>query len=355
LRGDSEEQQYDHRHPTPKSTLFQEMPAMPYQVNPTEVNNIAAGLAAYYSAAWEAGIKGLFATAAQSQMGVGSKYIDMAKDSYASLKKSSGDSFRVTFRSDLKQQISLFFANKYDVAQNLVTVGEKLIDKVASLIPVPHLGTAVSGLAGVAASKAKDALHDRSIVHADKMLADASDADIQKMFGNDKDTITSIENSMRQYKTLTNYIGTLPTNVTSFDDAITLPKAAFRVQEAASHLNVELVRIRKYCEAMQERLVECQKMSDAYRTTVREKMPSVVSTVLTDAYSEGSNKGKMDVSSNKYTAPQSPKLATAKAGAGGATLLANAMAHALAQGYYDAGNTGPIFATAPKMPPQLRR
>ena len=328
---------------------------MPYQVNQTEVNNIATGLAAYYTAAWEAGIKGLFANAAQSRMGVGSKYIDMAKDSYASLKKSSGDSFRVTFRSDLKQQIGLFFANKYDVAQNLVTVGEKLIDKVASLIPVPHLGSALSGVASVAASKAKDELHDRSIVHADKMLADASDADIQKMFGNDKDTITSIENSMKQYKTLTNYIGTLPTNATSFDDAITLPKAAFRVQEAASHLNVELVKIRKYCEAMQERLVECQKMSDGYRTTVREKMPSVVTTVLNDAYGEGNNKGKIDVSSNKYTAPQPPKLAVAKGGAGGATLLANAMAHALAQGYYDAGNTGPIFATVPKMPPQLRR
>jgi len=328
---------------------------MPYQVNQTDVNNIAAGLAAYYTSAWEAGVKGLFGTAAQSQMGVGAKYIDMAKDSYASLKKSSGDSFRVTFRSDLKLQIGLFFANKYDVAQNLVTAGEKLIDKVASLIPLPQLASAVTAAAGFAAGKAKDELHDRSIGQADKMLTNVSDGDVQKMFDNDKATMTSVENSMKHYKTLTNYISQLPTNATSFDDAITLPKAAFRVQEAASHLNVELIKIRKYYEAMHERLLQCQDVSQVYIKQVRDKMPSVVSTVLTDAYSEGSNKGKIDMSSNKYTAPQSPKLATARAGAGGATLLANAMAHALAQGYYDAGNTGVMFATVPKMPPQLRR
>ena len=84
-------------------------------------------------------------------------------------------------------------------------------------------------------------------------------------------------------------------------------------------------------------------------------MPQVVGTVLLDAYNEGLSKGKTDASSNKHSAPQPPKAATAKPGAGGATLLANAMALALAQGYYDAGKTGPTFAAAPLKPLATRR
>jgi hypothetical protein len=331
------------------------MSAMPYQVNQTEVNAIAAGLAEYYTDAWQTGIKSVVANMGRSQMGLVSKYVDVAKDSYANLKKSSGDSFRVTFKSDLKQQISLFFANKYDVAQALVGVGEKIVDKVTGLIPIPHLGSALNSVAGFAAGKAKEELHDRSVTEADRMLMAQSDAELQKMFANDKETTTFIENSMKQYKTLTNYIATLPTNVTSFDDAITFPKSAFRVQQAASSLNVSLWSIRQYCAAMQERLVECQNMSQQYIATVREKMPSIVTTVLKDAYGEANNKGKIDVSGNKYSAPQPPRPAATKPGAGGATLLAGAVAHALAQGYYDAGNTGPVLTSMPKMPPQLRR
>ena len=332
---------------------------MPYQVNAAEADRIAAALAAYYADAWEAGIRNVVGNMGRSQMGLVTRYIDLGKDSWASLRKSSGDSFRVTFKSDLKQQIALYFANKYDVASDLVTVGEKIIDKLAGMIPLPKLGTVVSAVNSFAAGKIRDELHDRSITEADKMLAAASDAELQKMFGNDKDTTAFIETSMKQYKTLTNYISTLPTNPTSFDDAITFPKSAFKVQQAASSLNVALWAIRQYCESMQERLVECQKMSAQYIATVREKMPEVVRTVLKNSYDEALNKGKMDVSGKKYSAPSAPKATATKPGAGGATLLAAAMASALAQGYYDAGNTGPVLTSAPRMPPlpppQLRR
>lgn len=323
---------------------------MPYQLNQTEVNSIAAALKVYYDAAWQAGIKDVVANMGRSQMGLVSKYVDVAKDSYANLKRSSGDSFRVTFKAELKQQIGLFLANKNDVAQTLVSVGEKIVDKLASMIPVPHLGMALSGAVGLAAGKLKDELHDQSITEADKMLMAQSNAELQKMFANDKETSKFIDDSMKQYKTLTNYIGMLPTNVTSFDDAITFPKSAFRVQQAASSLNVALWSIRQYCAAMQERLVECQKMSEQYITKVRDKMPQVVATVLLDAYNEGLSKGKTDTSIGNHSASQPPKAATAKPGAGGATLLANAMAFALAQGYYDAGKTGPIRAAAPLRP-----
>jgi len=328
---------------------------MPYQLNQTEVNSIAAALKVYYDAAWQDGIKNVVANMGRSQMGLVSKYLDVAKDSYANLKRSSGDSFRVTFKAELKQQIGLFLANKNDVAQTLVTVGEKVVDKLASMIPVPHLGMALSGAVGFAAGKAKDELHDRSITEADKMLMAQSGGELEKLFASDKETARFIDDSMKQYKTLTNYIGMLPTNVTSFDDAITFPKSAFKVQQAASSLNVALWSIRQYCAAMQERLAECQRMSEQYIATVRDKMPQVVGTVLIDAYNEGLNKGKSDAQIGKHSAPQPPKAIAAKPGAGGATLLANAMALALAQGYYDAGKAGPAPTMAPLRPLAMRR
>lgn len=336
---------------------------MAYPVNPSEVDRIAKGLEEYYSDAWHAGIKNVVGNMGRSQMGLASGYLDAAKDTWANFRKKSSDSFRVTFKSDLKQQMGLYFANKFDVAKDLVAVGEKVIDKLASMLPVPALGPVVTAVGGYAVGKLKDSakgkitdeLHERSITEADRMLAARSDAELQKMFANDKDAIEFIENSMKQYKTLTNYIGTIPGNITSFDDAITFPKSTFKVQQAASSLNVALWSIRQYVEAMQQRLVECQNVSTQYIATVRTKMPEVVTAVLRDAYQEGMNKGKMDVSGKKYTAPATPSAPPAKPGAGGATLLAAATAHALAQGYYDAGNTGPILAAAQKMPPQIRR
>jgi hypothetical protein len=77
-------------------------------------------------------------------------------------------------------------------------------------------------------------------------------------------------------------------------------------------------------------------------------MPEVVSRVLNKAYDDGFNKGKTDVTAKKYAAAPEPKLGTKQGG--GATQLANRMARALAQGYYDAGNTGPKIAARPAAP-----
>jgi hypothetical protein len=330
------------------------MPYVANHVSKAEVDRIAKGLEQYYAEAWEAGVKGLFDKMAQSQMGIATKYLDSAKDSWVSLTKKSSDSFRVTFKADLESRLRTYLANKSDVMIALVGIGEKLIDQVASKLPVPGLKSAIGTVSSFAAGKLKDELHKRSITEADKKLAEQSQAELQKMFSNDKDALACIDNSMKQYKTLTNFIGTIPPTATNFNDAITFPKSAFKVQQAASSLNVSLVGIRQYLEAMSERLVACQDMSTRYIADVRTKMPGVVESLLENSYNDGKAKGSGDLAGRKYAAPGIPRVAQASPSAGGATLLANAMAHALAQGYYDAGNTGPMLTGMPKMPPQLR-
>ena len=302
----------------------------------SEIQSIADGLEQYYQEAWDAGIKSLADRMARAQMGVVTGYIDTAKDTYSSLKKKSADSFRVTFMSQLKQQVALNLSIKADVLSALVTIGEKAIEKLADKIPVPALGSVLTGITGLAAGKAKDELHERAITEADKLLEAKSKAELQKIFTSDKDALEFIQNATKQYKSIASYINVLPNNITTFDDAITFPKSAFKVMQAASSLNVSLWSIRNYLDAMSERLVECQKVSADYIQTVRTKMPDAVESVLQHAYAEGAKKGGLDVNAKKYL-PNQP-LPVPQKGGGGATQLANWVAHASRQGYYDYGN-----------------
>jgi hypothetical protein len=128
------------------------------------------------------------------------------------------------------------------------------------------------------------------------------------------------------------------------------------VQQAASSLSISLWAIKQYCDAMNERLGEAAKLSSKYIQDVRTKMPEGVEHVIVTAYAEGALKGKRDVDSKGYKPNKDPQLPM-KTG-GGATQLANRVAHALAKGYYDAGNVGPTqwmpVAGKPATPP-LRR
>ena len=124
--------------------------------------------------------------------------------------------------------------------------------------------------------------------------------------------------------------------------AVTLPTATFKVQAAASSLNVALTQIKDYLSAMQSRVQEIAVVVDGYKKTVRERMPAAAEAVLQKAYSDAFASGKTDVGRNKYNVVPLPVFKKPTL-TGGATLLAAYLAHALAQGYYDAGNEGPAF------------
>jgi hypothetical protein len=330
---------------------------MPYQIAKSELDSLGAALTAYYEEAWHQGVVGLFDKMAQSQMGIVTKYMDQAKDTYANLKKSSGDAFGVTFKADLKRYVSVYVANRSDVGTLLVTAAETGLKALASHIPVPMLGTVVSQAIAFAANKGRDELHQRSISEADKQLAAKTGAETARLPTNDTEAATLAQNTMEQYKLICKYIQTMPVNISTFEDAVTFPGAVFKVQKAASGISRDLDSMQRYMAGMQERLLQVQKVSTEYIGTVRKKMPDAVNSVLQSSYSEAYKNGEADIARNKYAAPSLPALKKADK-PGGATQLAAYMAHAVAQGYYDAGNRGPQVMgkmAAPVPPPRPPR
>jgi len=315
-----------------------------YKLNEAAVKTIADGLEEYYADAWADGIKGLFDKMARSNMGVVTGYIDIGKDTYSKLRKKKADAFKVTYKAKIKREVKLYFANRSDVASDLVTIGEKVLNTLADKIPVPVVGSIITALAGVGANAARDELHARSISEADKQIAAKSGAELSKFFTSDTEAIKFIEQTIKQYKSIGKYTQTLPANISSFDDAITYPTSVFKVQQAASSLNVAIWSIKDYLESMSERLLVVQSETAKYITSVKTNMPEAVKSVIQKAYADGVIKGKTDISRNKYAAPPTPKpLVPPRPGEGPATQLAAYVSHAMTQGYYDSGNTGPQF------------
>lgn len=320
---------------------------MPYTIAKSDLDALGAALAEYYEEAWQEGVKGLFDNMARSNMGIVTGYLDQAKDTYTNLRKTSNDKFGITFKPALKQYVGVFLANKNDVASILVTVAEKALTQLANKIPIPHLGSVVSGVISFAADKGRAELHTRSVAEADGQLATKTGAAAGKLFTSDVEAADFISKSIDQYKLICKYIQTLPGTISSFDDAVAFPGAVFKVQAAASSLNVALVQVRSYLAGMQERLEKVQDVSKGYIASVRRDMPSAVDAVLQSAYSAAYQKGDTDVKQNKYSSPGSPTFQK-PAKTGGATQLAAYLAHAVAQGYYDSGNRGPMAMGRPR-------
>lgn len=314
---------------------------MPYQIAKSEVDALGKALAEYYEEAWQDGIKGLFNNMARSNMGLVTGYLDQAQDTYASLRKKSNDKFGVTFKPALKQLVGVYLANKNDVASALVSVAEMALKGLAKQIPVPHLGAVVAAGIGFVAGKGQEELHTRSVAEADAQLNAKTKAEVGNFFTSDAAASDFVQKSIDQYKLICKYIQTLPATPSSFDDTVAFPGAVFKVQAASSSLNVALVSIRQYLAGMQERLEKIQTVSRDYILTVRKDMPAAVGTVLQTAYTDAYRKGETDIAQKKYTAPRAPAFQK-PAQPGGATQLAAYLANAVAQGYYDAGNRGPM-------------
>lgn len=331
---------------------------MPYQIAKPDADALGKAMVEYYEEAWQDGIKSRFDVMARANMGTVTGYLDQASDTYASLKKKSKDKFTVTFTATLKKQVSFYLANRNDVASALVSVAETALTQLANKIPVPHLGSIVAQAISYAAGKGQEELHKRSVAEADTQLNAHSSGQAGPIFTSDTEAAKAIQDSIDQYKIACKYIQTMPANISTFDDIVTFPSAVFKLQEALSHLRVNLDRPKWYLMGMQDRAEKIEVLSKDYRNTLRNNMPAAVEHVLQTAYYDAQRKGDADVSQKKYTAPGWPEFKKPDARAGGATQLAAYLAHAVAQGYYDAGNKGPQIgrpragAVASSMPPR---
>ena len=152
------------------------------------------------------------------------------------------------------------FANKNDIASVMVGLAEKALSELASKIPIPVLSTIVSKTISAAATEAKSELHTRSIREADGALNKQAGGEVAMLFTSDTEAAELATKAMEQYKQVCNYITALPPTIATFDDAVTFPTATFKVQAAASSLNIALTQIQQYLTAMQERV---QSISDS--------------------------------------------------------------------------------------------
>lgn len=310
---------------------------MPYPLSSTDKTALGDALALYYEEAVEGGYRALADRMARANMGVVTGYLDQAKDTYANLKRKSKDEFGVAFKGQLKLQLGVLFANKNDVAGVMVALGEKALVALAEKIPVPGLSTVVAKTITLVAGEVKAELHDRATTEADGVLNTKAGTTVQRFYTNDTEAAELVKKALEQYKEVCNYITALPPTITTFDDAVTFPAATFKVQKAASSLTVALTQITAYLNAMQSRTEAIETVVAGYKRTVREKMPEAADAVLQKGYADAYANGKTDIGRNKYNALPLPVF-KAPAVTGGATLLAAYLAHALAQGYYDAGN-----------------
>ncbi|KAB8044229.1 hypothetical protein [Janthinobacterium aquaticum] len=312
---------------------------MPYALSPALKTELGTALALYYEEAFDAGTHAALDRIAQAGMGTITGYLDRANDTYANLKRKSKDKFGVAFKGQLKLELNRMFANKNDIASIMVGLGEKALVALAEKIPVPLLSTVVAKGITLAAGEAKATLHTQATAEADTALNAKAGIEVSRFFTDDNEAAELVKKSLEQYKDVCKYITALPSTISTFDDAVTFPMATFKIQKAASALNVALTQINDYLTAMRSRTEAISTVVTGYKRTVREKMPDAAEDVLQKGYADAYLAGKTDIGRNKYKAPLAPVLKKPEGNlTGGATLLASYLAHALAQGYYDAGN-----------------
>ena len=309
---------------------------MPYPIQDDQIKKVADLMEEYYNDAWQVGVKNLFSNMARSNMsGLGS-FLDQAADSYTNLRKKSSDAFTTTFKADIKLSISVYCANKSNLKTDFVNIGEKVLLKAAEAIPVPYLGTIFSKAIQIGAENTRNRLHDEGIVETDKQFSSKSGAELEKLFVNDAAAMEFIKKSMTQYQTIGKLISAIPITATSFEEAITLPKSVFKIQSAVSSLNIAMWNIQQYLSAMQERLIQADGVCQEYIQNIRNgNMKTAVAKIIQEAYSKGYEKGVTDLKMRKHTNIDRPKFENPKK-PGGATHLANYVAHATATGYFDA-------------------
>ena len=328
---------------------------MPYPIAPTEVNRLAKLLTDYYERELEGGIRATFDRMAQANMGLITAKIDLAKDTVASIRKAGTDKFTTTFTARLRTEFRIQTGNHSELMSYGVQMGTAVLKMAFKHIPLPHVGTALTAVLDLASKGAQSELHKRSVLEADKDLAErAGTAQATALSTHDTDVAAAAASSIELYKEIAKLVVAMPTSISSFDDAITYPGVVWRTQKAASALKVALWGILDYLRQMEERTAMVEKLAADGVQRVRTEMGSVVSSVLDKSYDDGWRKGNGDVQTQKYQPLAMPVLGTAGM-EGAASQLAVYVAHAFSMGYYNAGNSGPFrlrsnAVTAPPPP-----
>ncbi len=321
---------------------------MAYEISTEDLNKLSEAMQEYYQDAWEGGIRKVADRIAHKGQGFFPKYLDQFNDSYVSFVKKSDDKFGVTFKAQIKANFKIYTGNHNDLALNLVIFAERALKELTKLIPFPYVGEVASeivkgvgslvakGLIGEAAASPIKSLQKRAVNEADNQIKNSGDANLSNFLTTDTEAQKEIAASIEQYKLICKLIQAMPKGqITTFEDAVTFPAATFKLQEAASSLNIMVYKAKLYFTAMEERLTLIETLTHKFLKSVQDGTKDSVKNVLDHAYDAAFAQGKTDCQSNKYRTMAKPEFIQPSK-SGGATQLAAYLAHATAMGYYDA-------------------
>lgn len=323
--------------------------------SPTDQNNLAKGLVEFYQESWDAGIKGLFDSIAQSNQGAATAAWDRFYSWATSPRRKSQEMFLEYYMAACRASASRlwtqasFFTPVWDIAKTALSA-------LAGKIPIPLVGTVVSAIMNKAVLDDKAIESQLRALDEGKALLDkrqgVKPAAGRSNFQSAGEAKQAAATAFDTYVSLIGYIKTLSRPLQTWGDAITYPEQVFDMQAAASRLAVALHAVAMYTEGMRMQLLQLQHESQNYIEQLPQTMEKCVNSVLADAYARGRAAGtkqflaavtesqKKNVrdtvldSTVPMTNPQDAWQAPPQ-GCGAARALAIYVTDAIAQGFWD--------------------
>lgn len=200
------------------------------------LKELGDGLTNYYQRAWLHGIHAKFDVIARHNMGLFPAWFDQASDAFAALREPSRERFSDTVQKTVGIEITAAFGNNADVARYLVAAAATALNKLSSLAPVPGLSQVI----GLAAEAAEGQLREHSVTLSDRTLAEKSGMPAVQMWTTEENAAKAVKESIDHYVLICNFIRALPKTISTYDEAIKFSGSVFKVQAAASSLNVQL-------------------------------------------------------------------------------------------------------------------
>ena len=320
-------------------------------VNEATFAALGTELSKYYEKEMDAGMRALMDKMLTRNWGLVTHAVvqktDLVGRTWSSLTANSADDFSASFQSKLRVRLGEYCGNTADM-QKLVLKGvAALAKKGLAQIPIPGAGilktlvqksvTAATAAVVGAEGGIEGYLHGKSIEEADLVIANRGNKDGAALFRDDREAMAAAEAALAQYKHIANLINSMPSNITSLDEAVQYPGVAAKVRMAASDLRQQLIKVTVFLEGRQARTERVAELVSSDTDVMATKMAAIAKEVVYNTYQVAKADGVAALRNGTYEHRPPPQLKPAAPGAdGGVSQLANLVAYAMASGHCDA-------------------
>ena len=267
-------------------------------VNEATFAALGTELSKYYEKEMDAGMRALMDKMRTRNWGLVTHAVvqktDLVGRTWSSLTANSADDFSASFQSKLRVRLGEYCGNTADM-QKLVLKGvAALAKKGLAQIPIPGAGilktlveksvTAATAAVVGAEGGIEGYLHGKSIEEADLVIANRGNKDGAALFRDDREAMAAAEAALAQYKHIANLINSMPSNITSLDEAVQYPGVAAKVRMAASDLRQQLIKVTVFLEGMQARAERVAELVHSDTDVMATKMAAIAKEVVYNTY-----------------------------------------------------------------------